>query len=72
MIQGDEPLVNPEMIDDSILPLLIDANIKITNLMANMKIVEEHEDPAEVKVVVDKIILLFIFQEKLFLPGRRA
>jgi 3-deoxy-manno-octulosonate cytidylyltransferase (CMP-KDO synthetase) len=54
MIQGDEPMVTPEMINDSILPLLNDDNIKITNLMANMKTVEEHEDPAEVKVVVDK------------------
>jgi 3-deoxy-manno-octulosonate cytidylyltransferase (CMP-KDO synthetase) len=54
MIQGDEPMVTPEMINDSILPLLNDDKIKITNLMANMKTVEEHEDPAEVKVVVDK------------------
>ena len=54
MIQGDEPMVTPEMINDSILPLLNDDKIKITNLMANMKTVEEYEDPAEVKVVVDK------------------
>lgn len=54
MIQGDEPMVTPEMINDSILPLLNDDKIKITNLMANMRTVEEHEDPAEVKVVVDK------------------
>jgi 3-deoxy-manno-octulosonate cytidylyltransferase (CMP-KDO synthetase) len=54
MIQGDEPMVTPEMINDSILPLLNDDKINITNLMANMKTVEEYEDPAEVKVVVDK------------------
>ncbi len=54
MIQGDEPMVTPEMINDSILPLLIDDNIKITNLMAKMNTIQEHEDPAEVKVVVDK------------------
>jgi 3-deoxy-manno-octulosonate cytidylyltransferase (CMP-KDO synthetase) len=54
MIQGDEPMVTPEMINDSIAPLLNDRSIKITNLMAKMKTVQEHEDPAEVKVVVDK------------------
>jgi 3-deoxy-manno-octulosonate cytidylyltransferase (CMP-KDO synthetase) len=54
MIQGDEPMVTPEMINDSIAPLLNDRSIKITNLMAKMNSTQEHEDPAEVKVVVDK------------------
>lgn len=54
MIQGDEPMVTPEMISASIDPLLQDASINITNLMAWMDTKEEHEDPAEVKVVVDK------------------
>jgi 3-deoxy-manno-octulosonate cytidylyltransferase (CMP-KDO synthetase) len=54
MIQGDEPMVTPGMIDASIEPLLQDSNIQITNLMAYMKTQEEHEDPAEVKVIVDK------------------
>ncbi len=54
MIQGDEPMVTPEMINDSIVPLLNDRSIKITNLMAKMNSIQEHEDPAEVKVVVDK------------------
>ncbi len=54
MIKGDEPMVTPEMINDSIAPLLKDRSIKITNLMTKMNTVQEHEDPAEVKVVVDK------------------
>lgn len=54
MIQGDEPMVTPEMINDSIQPLLGNEDIKITNLMAKMNTIQEHEDPAEVKVVVDK------------------
>lgn len=54
MIQGDEPMITPEMINDSIVPLLNDRSIKITNLMAKMNSIQEHEDPAEVKVVVDK------------------
>jgi 3-deoxy-manno-octulosonate cytidylyltransferase (CMP-KDO synthetase) len=54
MIQGDEPMVTPGMISASVEPLLNDESIKITNLMASMNSKEEHEDPAEVKVVVNK------------------
>lgn len=53
MIQGDEPMITPEMISAAIQPLLDDQNLNITNLMEAMKTPEEHEDPAEVKVVVD-------------------
>jgi 3-deoxy-manno-octulosonate cytidylyltransferase (CMP-KDO synthetase) len=53
MIQGDEPMITPEMITASVEPILKDESIKITNLMAKMNTKEEHEDPAEVKVVVD-------------------
>ena len=54
MLQGDEPMVTPKMIDDALQPLIDDPSIKISNLMAEMDTVEEHEDPNEVKVVVDK------------------
>lgn len=54
MIQGDEPMVYPEMIDESILPLINDESIMVSNLMAPLKTREEHEDPNEVKVVVDR------------------
>ncbi|MDD5560612.1 MAG: 3-deoxy-manno-octulosonate cytidylyltransferase [Candidatus Omnitrophica bacterium] len=55
MIQGDEPLTYPEMIDEALKPLLEDSAVKITNLMARIKTVKEFEDPNEVKVVVDKL-----------------
>lgn len=54
MIQGDEPMVTPEMISAAIHPLMEENDLNITNLMASMQTREEHEDPAEVKVVVDK------------------
>jgi 3-deoxy-manno-octulosonate cytidylyltransferase (CMP-KDO synthetase) len=54
MIQGDEPMVTPEMITASVQPLLEDESILISNLMANIETKEDHEDPNEVKVVVDK------------------
>ena len=54
MIQGDEPLIYPEMIDEAIKPLIDDGGVNITNLMAEIRTVEEFEDPNEIKVVTDK------------------
>ena len=54
MIQGDEPLIYPEMIEAAVAPMLADNTIIVTNLMAKIKSVEEFEDPNEVKVVADK------------------
>ena len=54
MIQGDEPMLYPEMVDKAIEPLLRDDMTHVVNLMGNLKNREEHDDPNEVKVVVDK------------------
>ena len=54
LIQGDEPMVFPEMIEKSIMPMRKNKNIKVVNLMAPLKSNKEHEDPNEIKVVVDK------------------
>jgi len=54
MIQGDEPMIYPEMIDEAVAPMFDQGDILVTNLMANLKTKEEHEDINEVKVVVDK------------------
>lgn len=54
MIQGDEPMLTPGMIDVVVKPLLNDKEVLVSNLMADLKSREEHEDPNEVKVVVDK------------------
>jgi 3-deoxy-manno-octulosonate cytidylyltransferase (CMP-KDO synthetase) len=53
MVQGDEPMVTPEMIERAVTPMLEDSAIKVVNLMAPIKTPEEFEDPNEVKVVVD-------------------
>jgi 3-deoxy-manno-octulosonate cytidylyltransferase (CMP-KDO synthetase) len=53
MVQGDEPMVAPEMIKAAVNPMLGDPSIQVVNLMARIKTVEEFEDPNEVKVVVD-------------------
>ena len=53
MVQGDEPMVTPEMIEKSITPMLHDSSVNVVNLMARMKTSAEFEDPNEVKVVID-------------------
>jgi len=53
MIQGDEPMVYPEMIEASVKPMIDDRSLQVVNLMAPIKTKEEQEDPNEVKVVVD-------------------
>ena len=54
MVQGDEPMVRPEMISQSLAPFRENQSIKVVNLMARMKTIKEFEDPNEVKVVIDK------------------
>ena len=54
MIQGDEPMIFPSMIDDAIRPMQNDPEIRVVNLMSRLDTQEEHEDPNEVKVVVDQ------------------
>lgn len=53
MIQGDEPMILPEMIDAAIAPMLKDPEIQVVNLMADLGDETEFEDPNEVKVVTD-------------------
>lgn len=55
MVQGDEPMVRPEMIEEAVAPMLKDPSINVVNLMAEMETVREFEDPNEVKVVVDRM-----------------
>jgi 3-deoxy-manno-octulosonate cytidylyltransferase (CMP-KDO synthetase) len=70
MIQGDEPMVVPEMIDLAVLPLLQDESLSIVNLMAPLQTREEHEDPGEVKVVTDRAGFALYFSREP-IPSRR-
>lgn len=53
LVQGDEPLTFPEMIDEAIEPV-VNGEAKISNLVADIATIKEFEDPNEVKVVLDK------------------
>ena len=52
VVQGDEPLVHPDMIDLAVQPLLDDKEIFVSNLCTNLS-EKERLDPGEIKVVCD-------------------
>lgn len=52
-VQGDEPLVNPDMFEPLITPLRDDAGLMCTNLMCEIHNDEEFKSPDVVKVVCD-------------------
>lgn len=54
VMQGDEPLVYPDMLDDAIAPVRDDEEVKVTNLAKPIPDENEYRDPNNVKVVVDE------------------
>ena len=54
MVQGDEPMITPQMINKSIEPFSRSEDIQIVNLMSKINSVGEFVDPNEVKVVVNE------------------
>lgn len=53
MIQGDEPLVTPAMIEASIAPMLADPSVACVNLARRIGSLEEYLDRNTIKVVTD-------------------
>jgi len=54
MLQGDEPMLMPNMIEQAVKPLIDDPSLPVSNLMSSLKSKKEWEDPNEVKVVADQ------------------
>lgn len=54
MVQGDEPMIVPEMIDLALKPLLEDQSVLCSNLAALIQSEEEFNDPNTIKVVMAK------------------
>ncbi len=52
-VQGDEPLIEPDVIDAAIRPLLEDPALDISTLKTRIELEEEFHDPHAVKVVTD-------------------
>ncbi len=63
-IQGDQPLIDPKMIDEAVQPMLDDTTI----LMSTLKIKigeEDYDNPAVVKVAVDENDFALYFSRSL-------
>jgi len=54
MVQGDEPMIRPEMISESVGPMIEDAGIQVVNLLGKISSAEEFKDPNCIKVVCDR------------------
>jgi len=54
MVQGDEPMTVPEMISEAVKPMIKDDTIKVVNLLAKIKDIEEFKDNNCIKVVCNK------------------
>lgn len=53
MIQGDEPLVHPQMLSEMITPIINNNDVDVTNLMVRLIETKEIDSPDIVKVVVN-------------------
>ena len=53
MVQGDEPMTHPDMLDEAIKPMLADSRIMVTNLLGRIDSLEEFHDRNCIKVVCD-------------------
>jgi 3-deoxy-manno-octulosonate cytidylyltransferase (CMP-KDO synthetase) len=53
MVQGDEPLIHPDMIGEAVQPMFEDPGVQVVNLMAPIEDAEEFEDRNCIKVVCD-------------------
>lgn len=52
-VQGDEPLIEPALIDDLVAPMLEDSSIGLATPATLIKTEQEYLDPNTVKVVLD-------------------
>lgn len=53
MIQGDEPMITPDMIEAALAPMFVDASISCVNLVHRIARIEDYQDPNTIKVVMD-------------------
>lgn len=54
MVQGDEPMTVPAMIELAVAPMLDDPRVQCVNLVKRIESEEEYLDPNTIKVVMDR------------------
>jgi len=63
-IQGDQPLIDPNMIDEAVLPMIDNPEIQMSTLKREIE-QDEFDDPGVVKVVVDENDFALYFSRSL-------
>jgi len=63
-IQGDQPLLDPKMIDEAVQPMLEDTSVQMSTIKTKIS-EEDYSDPAVVKVVVDENDFALYFSRSL-------
>ncbi|MFA5902870.1 MAG: 3-deoxy-manno-octulosonate cytidylyltransferase [Desulfobacula sp.] len=64
MVQGDEPMTHPDMINEAVQPLLDDVEVNVVNLLGRIRDNAEFEDRNCIKVVCDlKLNALYFSRE---------
>jgi 3-deoxy-manno-octulosonate cytidylyltransferase (CMP-KDO synthetase) len=53
MVQGDEPMIRADMIDEAVEPMLHDPTLQVVNLLGKIESAAEFEDRNCIKVVCD-------------------
>jgi len=64
-IQGDQPFIDPVMIDEAVQPLLDDPSLEMCTLMHPIHKPEDLQDPGVVKTVVDRAGFALYFSRSL-------
>lgn len=64
-IQGDQPFIDPVMIEEAVQPVLDDASLEMATLMHAVSKPEDLADPGVVKVVVDRAGFALYFSRSL-------
>jgi 3-deoxy-manno-octulosonate cytidylyltransferase (CMP-KDO synthetase) len=64
MVQGDEPMVTPAMIEAAIQPFKQDKDLQCVNLTQKIKTEEEFQDPNTIKVVMDSHWIALYFSRE--------
>ena len=54
MVQGDEPMVQPSMVERAVAPMLDDSQVQCVNLVKRIEDHEAYQDPNTIKVVMDR------------------
>ena len=54
LVQGDEPMITPQMVDAAVAPMLNDSAVVCVNLAKRIETEEEYNDPNTIKMVMDR------------------